>query len=118
MVGGDPLVSGVHLIAGDVYSFSILVDPQQNRYQVEVANLDFISSSTPGLETFQSPWLDFLRQDGEVAGTLNFSGRVRTIGNTLNFSMDQLSIIPEPSIMGLLFLAVVFLSVRRFRNRR
>lgn len=94
--------SNVRLVSGDRYSFEMLVDPANNRFQVDLTNLDY-NVSNGGVASFQSNWISFLQSNGSVFGNLNFAGRVlKDVDRSIGFSVDQIALVPEPST-GILF---------------
>lgn len=102
----DPVSSGVDVFEGLTYAFSLELDPANNRYRASVTNLEFDPGEHTGVASFESDWLDFNHQVGEVFGNLTFGGRIDA-GSTLAHSFDSIAIIPEPSITTLAFLALL-----------
>lgn len=116
----DPLNSTVNIFLGDVYQFDITVDPENNRYRATITNLDFATNSrTAGTVSFSSDWLDFEVKNQAVGGFLVFNSLIRADADTTAYSIDNISIIPEPStygaLLGLTILAFTGL-VRRKRR--
>lgn len=110
--------SDVRMIEDAVYSFSILVDPTNSRYQATVTNLDYIESVTPGVATFTSDWLGFVNDDA-IHGRLNLAMRLATgDGNTGGFSVDNIHIIPEPALLSLFAASASLVLVAIARRRR
>lgn len=106
--------TGLEIVEGDTFSFEVDVDPAANSYTVSITNLDTAASYTSGTLGFaldqatigQSIW--FIQQVADLAG-----------GDPSTFaaSVDNISVVPEPSAYAILagFLALGFVAVRRRR---
>lgn len=111
--------SGITVVAGHVYSFSLLLDMTEKSYVATVLDLNTSASFTTGTIYF--------RNQGTVTNTaLEFgallAASASTTGQSMTFSVDGISVsnIPEPSTIALLAGAAALtagLGVRRRRTR-
>lgn len=110
----DPLDSSVNVFLGDVYQFEITVDPQNNRYQATITNLDYAANSrSTGTASFSSDWLDFILKDEGVGGYLTYNALMRhNVGHTIEYSIDNISIVPEPATYGAMIGIAILLPSR------
>lgn len=115
----NPLESSVNVFLGDVYQFDITVDPQNNRYQATITNLDYAANSrSTGTASYSSAWLDFVLQDEGVGGFLTYNSMIRhNAGNTIEYSIDNISIVPEPAAYGAM-IAIAILAFTLIARRR
>lgn len=102
-IPSSPLVPDLRLIFGHVYTFTVSVDPANQRFRVFVENLSYVEDETPGIASFLTPWTDFEADVDAVSGNLSFGSRM--IGGTdrfRTFSIDEIAIIPEPGAVALI----------------
>ncbi len=115
----NALYSGVLVQIGHTYQMEITIDPANNRFRGLIIDLDYVTDETPGLESYQSSWLDFQTKDQGTFDVLNIGARwIGTSAKT--YSTSDITIIPEPAIMTLWIglIAVVILIVRPLRGKR
>lgn len=99
--------SGVALVPGTVYSFLIAVDP---------VNLEYTVSINGGLA---SAAMGFRNNTAANLGGLMFGGQTSGTGETITFSVDNIAVVPEPSVTALGIVAgVAVLTVLRRRKNR
>lgn len=104
--------TGLSLVQGTVYTFTIDVQPSTLSYDVSVTNgvntvsqtgLGFRSSSAPA-----NPFVSFGSQFSTTSGVLT---------DTLTFSADSVTVVPEPSTVALLMGGLVGLIALRRRRK-
>ncbi len=78
--------SGMTLAAGTVYTFTVELDPGALTYAVTV---------TDGITTKTVTGLGFRTSVGAVSNTLAFNGRKNATGDSLQLSVDNISIYPK-----------------------
>jgi len=116
--GKTQVRSGVDLVAGEVYRFTIDIAPSptagQSTYSVVIENLTTAVTS----EKFEG--LHFYTDKSSVGGFLNFAGNVSTpIGSEFTFSLDSIHITaPELSSLSLIgaVAGAIWLLARRRRR--
>ncbi len=106
--------TNVSLLSGNVYRFTIRINPAQKQYMVLIENL-----TNPGSKYESPDWLNFYTDKNSAGGYLNFAGRVVSgTGKEVTMSLDSIHItaaIPEPSSLTLIGLVIggVWLIKRR-----
>lgn len=102
--GGTYVNTGVSYVAGTTYDFTISVDADTQSYTASIYN---------GSTTYTSGVLGF-RSSSAVDGTnLYFGASGSASGQSFSFSLDNLSVVPEPSTLLLGALALLPLARRR-----
>lgn len=99
--------SGIALVLGDTYRFTVLDDPSAENYIVSVDNLDDAAAG------FTSGTLGY-RASAGTNPFINFGARISANNDTAGFTIDNVSIVPEPSSM----LLSCFGALALFRRRR
>lgn len=109
-IGADLVDSGIPLVLGDTYRFTILDDPSTGTYIASVGNL----ANMAGVFTTGS-----LGYRGAAAADpfIHFGARMSNNGDTAGFTVDNVSIVPEPSSL-LLSSVGIFALFRRRRAQR
>ncbi len=118
----DPDLSGVYIVSGDVYAFTVDIRPTDQEYRVSVENLSFSGAPEQGLSAYTSEWLSWDNDDTAISGIY---GRLRfaaAFGGSSNdqsatFSIDNISVIPEAGHLALAF-GVAVLTVVVLRQKR
>lgn len=92
--GYDP---GLWMLEDHVYSFTVLVDPQNNRYRVHGVNLDHVEGETPGVPSFTSDWLAFEAPNHQVAENLVIGTRMigATEPESRKISLSEIRFAPD-----------------------
>jgi PEP-CTERM putative exosortase interaction domain len=97
--------SGVTLVSGAVYDFTIDMDPVNLLYRVSINGGAF------------SDWLTYRRSTAPVGGSaINFGGQIAP-NSEMSFSIDNIEIVPEPSTVALVLLGCGAAGVAAFRRR-
>ncbi len=102
--GNGRISSGMTIETGVVYSFTLTVDPQ---------NLSYVVSIDNGTTTVASDPLAYRTTSPGARPWLNFGSRDQTEGQTITYSLDNLSIVPEPASLSLMGLSGLALLHRR-----
>ena len=97
--------TGMALTAGTTYSFTINVDEDTNSWVAQIYN---------GSTTYTSSTLGFRTSAATDGDTLNFTASNVNTASTWVYSIDSVSVIPEPSSYALL--APVLLSLALLRR--
>lgn len=107
---GSLVDSGIAWVQGDVFAFTLALNPAANSYVGTLTNLNTTS-------TFTSGTLGFNDDRGSVGGFLNFG--ITTNGNaTSTYSLDSVMVVvPEPSVTGLAVLGVLGMIVLSLHQR-
>jgi hypothetical protein len=98
--------SGMALVSGTVYDFSVTLDPSTRTYVGTVSN---------GITTFTSDPLGFRTSAFSANGSVQFGMRQSAGTDNFQFSLDSVQIVPEPSALALAMLGLAGLSLRRRR---
>lgn len=107
--------SGISIVTGTVYHFTLEIDP---------ATQSYFGTVSDGVSSFTTEAAVLFRALGATnAGEwLNFGVKLANSGTAVDasasFSIDNLMIIPEPSTVALLTTAAGIAMVRMFRRRR
>ncbi len=89
----DGVSSEVYLQLGDVYAFTVWVDPARNRYRARVENLNY-EASKPGAASHTSGWLDFALKSGLGGKAVVFLEHKRRGEGQVAFSLDDVRVQP------------------------
>jgi hypothetical protein len=98
--------TGMALVSGTVYEFSVTLDPSTRTYVGTVSN---------GTTTFVSDPLGFRTSAFSANGSVQFGMRQSTGTDNFQFSLDSIQIVPEPSALGLVLLGLAGFGLRRRR---
>lgn len=118
----DPDLSGVYIVTGNVYAFTVDIRPADKEYRVFVENLSFDNLPEQGLASYASDWLSWANESQPlegIYGRLRFAAAFSGSDNdqAATFSIDNISIIPEPGHLAAGF-GVVVLSMALLRRRK
>jgi len=108
---GTIVDSGISLISGTTYFFSITTDPTTMTY------VGTVSDGTNSFTTGTLNWRNKADSPTSSGGFFTASLTSSAFGETRSAALDSISIIPEPSSSLLLLGAVAFLGTRRKRSR-
>lgn len=105
--------SGIDLVSGNVYRFTIDTDPTTETYQGTVEDLTAGGQFTTNVLNWRSQ-----ANNTTGAGTvLHVGARVDSQSEVISYSFDSLQIVPEPATAGLVGIsAIAFLARRRSRQ--
>ncbi|MFA5687826.1 MAG: PEP-CTERM sorting domain-containing protein [Kiritimatiellales bacterium] len=96
--------SGMQIVAGTVYTFTVNLDPSTKTWTATIFN---------GTDSVTSGTLGFRGDVSTVLGTLNFGAQARNT-HKYEFSMDNLTVaIPEPASIGLFLISGGFIFLMR-----
>lgn len=107
--------SGLQINAGDTYQFTIVSNPTTDTWDVTIDNLDDASGA------FSTAGLGYVFDNTQQAGNLVFLSQISTLGNftyNYDYSVDSISIVPEPSSAALLLGGMGLALARMGRRRR
>ena len=98
--------SGFTVTSGDVYHFTVNLNPAALTYTVTIADTTAGTSYTSGTENFRT-------SNTTLQNSLTFNDSDG--GSALGYSLDSISIVPEPStwVAGLLSIGILGVIVRR-----
>ena len=121
--GTEQTWTDVRLYEGDTYSFSLVLDPENDSVVGTITNLDYTTNSREGNMTFTTDPLDFYGTDAASAiggyahwQVLMDSGS-EAAPTEANWSFDGVSVIPEPSSYAQL-IAIGSVLLTQLRRRR
>jgi hypothetical protein len=98
--------SGIAMVAGTVYHFTISVDPVNETYVGSVGN---------GSTTFTSGTLNWRNAVGNPNTSGGYFNATATTdgAETRSYSLDSLNIVPEPTSLGAFGCAALMIGLRR-----
>jgi hypothetical protein len=102
--------SGIPVVVGTSYLFTILNDPADGGWSASIKELG-------GSASFQSQELGWRAAPGTTSFSVAWGAKVTGVGESLTMSLDDILIVPEPTSPALLALGGVLLTVLRRRHR-
>ena len=107
---GSIVDSGISLVSGTTYFFSITTDPSTRTY------VGTVSDGTNSFTTGTLNWRNQVDNPASSGGFFTASITSSAAGETRSASLDSISIVPEPSSSLLLLGAAAILGTRRKRS--
>jgi hypothetical protein len=100
--------SGIPVVVGTSYLFTILNDPTTGGWSASIRELG-------GTASFQSQELGWRAAPSTTSFSVAWGAKVTGVGETFTMSLDDISIVPEPTSSALFGLGAILLTVRRRR---